>query len=107
MQKPHPPILLGGHSPQVLQRVVDYCDGWMPIGVRARKLQEDIRTLRQKAELAGRDPQSITITIFGASPEAATLDQYRELGVERVIFGLPPDSQDKVLPLLDRFAELI
>ena len=35
VQNPHPPIYLGGHSPQVLQRVVDYCDGWLPIGARA------------------------------------------------------------------------
>jgi probable F420-dependent oxidoreductase len=42
VQRPHPPILLGGHSPQVLQRVVDYCDGWMPIEVRAANVIQDI-----------------------------------------------------------------
>ena len=43
VQKPHPPILLGGHSPQVLQRVVEYCDGWMPIGGRATELLADVQ----------------------------------------------------------------
>jgi probable F420-dependent oxidoreductase len=107
VQNPNPPILLGGHSPQVLQRVVDYCDGWMPIGVRAVQLLDDMKTLRQKAELSGRDPNSISITIFGAPADEDVLAQYEKAGVERVIFGLPPAERDQVLPLLDRYAGVI
>jgi probable F420-dependent oxidoreductase len=107
LQKPHPPILLGGHSPQVLQRVVDYCDGWLPIGIRAAQLLEDIKTLRQKAEQSGRDPKSISITIFGTPPDEKVIEQYAAAGVERVTFGLPPASSDVVLPIMDRYAELV
>lgn len=107
VQKPNPPILLGGHSPQVLQRVIDYCDGWMPIGIRAAQLLDDIKHLRQKAETAGRDPASISITIFGAPADAALIDDYRNTGVERVIFSLPPAGRDKVLPMLDRYAAFL
>src|SRR5512143_2164356 len=42
VQKPHPPIYLGGHGPKALARVVRYCDGWLPIGVRAGALPEAI-----------------------------------------------------------------
>jgi probable F420-dependent oxidoreductase len=107
VQQPNPPILLGGHSKQVLQRVVDYCDGWMPIGMRAAQLLDDIQQLRQKAETAGRDPRSISISIFGAQPDPEVLATYRKIGVERVIFALPAAGPDVVLPLLDRQAELI
>lgn len=107
VQKPHPPILLGGHSPQMLKRVVDYCDGWMPIGARAQQLVTAIGELRRIAEERGRDPKSISITIFGAPADEAVVAQYRELGVERIIFGLPPAAADTVLPLLDRYAQLI
>ncbi len=107
VQKPHPPILLGGHSPQVLQRVVDFCDGWMPIGTRAAGLLEDLQTLRQLAEQKGRDPRTISITVFGAPADPAVLEQYRAAGVERVSFGLPPAGRDKVLPLMDRYAAVV
>ena len=46
VQKPHPPILLGGHTSKTLERVVDYCDGWMPIGGRAGDLIPKIKDLR-------------------------------------------------------------
>ncbi|MBI3785998.1 MAG: LLM class F420-dependent oxidoreductase [Deltaproteobacteria bacterium] len=107
IQKPHPPILLGGHSPQVMQRVVDYCDGWMPIGLRAQRLVEDIATLRAKAEQSGRDPRTISITIFGTPADQQAINQYAEAGVERITFGLPPAPRDVVLPLLDRYAKLL
>ncbi len=106
VQKPHPPILLGGHSPQVLQRVVDYCDGWMPIGIRAPNMVEDIKDLRRRAERAGRDPQSVLISVFGAPADESALQQYRQAGVERVSFGLPSAERDKVLRLLDGYAQV-
>ena len=107
VQKPHPPILLGGHSPQVLQRVVDFCDGWMPIGGRATELLTDLQRLRQLAEQKGRDPRTVSVTVFGAPADAAVLEQYRAAGIERVSFGLPPAGRDKVLPLMDRYAAVV
>src|SRR2546427_277949 len=54
VQKPHPPILLGGHGPRALARVVDYCDGWLPISVRAGDLEAGMAELRRLAsERAG------------------------------------------------------
>ncbi|HVM95976.1 MAG TPA: LLM class F420-dependent oxidoreductase [Candidatus Acidoferrales bacterium] len=107
VQKPHPPILLGGHSPQVMQRVVDYCDGWMPIGLLAPKLIQDIATLRAKAEQSGRDPKTISITVFGTPPDHEAIALYSEAGVERITFGLPPAPRDVVLPILDRYTKLV
>ncbi len=107
VQRPHPPILLGGHSPQVLQRVVDYCDGWMPIGARAGKLSEGMQALRQLAEASGREPRSISVTVFGAPAEPSELEAYAKLGVERCAFPLPPAPAEKILPLLDRYAAVV
>ncbi len=107
VQKPHPPILLGGHTPKTLQRVVDFCDGWMPIGIRAGNIIESIKDLRARAEKAGRDPRSISVTIFGTPADEQAVQQYREVGVERVTFGLPPAARDTVLPLMDRYADFM
>jgi probable F420-dependent oxidoreductase len=106
VQKPHPPILLGGHGPKALARVVRYCDGWMPISMMAN-LQGEIAELRTLAQKAGRDPQSISISVFWAPPDRDTIDGYEALGIERVIFALPPAPRDEVMPLLDSHAKLV
>ena len=103
-QKPHPPIYLGGHGPQALKRVVRYCDGWLPIGVRAGDLFAGIEELRRMARDAGRDPRSIGVTVYGVPADAEFLRRVRDAGVERVLFSLPPAAEDRVLPLLDRYA---
>jgi probable F420-dependent oxidoreductase len=104
VQKPHPPIFLGGHTSKTLDRVVRYCDGWMPIGIRAESLLDMIKELRRRAEQAGRDPRTVSVSIFGASADEARIEQYRTAGVERLIFGLPPADRDTVLPLVERYA---
>ena len=107
VQKPHPPILMGGDGATTFERVIEFCDGWMPIGFRLQNAAEKIGALRQRAEAAGRDPMSISITIFGVNPEAGTLDALKTAGVERAIFMLPPADRDTVLPLLDQYAALM
>ncbi len=107
VQKPHPPILLGGHTAKTLERVVDYCDGWLPIGGRASDLVPRIKELHALAEKKGRDPRSISVSVFGAGPDAAVIRDYAAAGVERVAFPLPSAPRDTVLPLLDRYAEFV
>ncbi len=106
-QKPHPPILLGGHGPKALDRVVAYCDGWMPIGLRPKGLKAATADLHARAEKAGRDPRTISVSLFWAPDDEAMLAGYAEIGVERVIFPLPPAPASEVLPKLDLYAKLI
>jgi probable F420-dependent oxidoreductase len=107
VQKPHPPILMGGFATKTFDYVAEFCDGWMPIGYRMEGLPEKIGELRRRAADAGRDPQSISITIFGAKPEREALDQLEAAGVERAIFMLPPADRDTVMPLVDKYAGLV
>jgi probable F420-dependent oxidoreductase len=107
VQKPHPPILMGGDGPTTFDRVIEVCDGWLPIGMRAGNIAERIATLRQRAEAAGRDPNTISVSIFGAKPDRAALDELERAGAERAIFGLPAADADTVLPLLDKYAALL
>ncbi len=107
VQKPHPPILLGGHGPRALQRVVDYCDGWLPISVRAGDLAAGMAELGRLAREKGRDPQSIPVSVYGSPLDGDGLARLRDVGVARAIFALPSAEADVVLPLLDRGAELI
>ncbi|GIW45658.1 MAG: LLM class F420-dependent oxidoreductase [Candidatus Binatia bacterium] len=107
VQKPHPPILLGGHSQQVLRRVVDYCDGWLPLGVRGTAVIRQIEELRRIAEEKVRDPRTISISVYSVPADPKVIEAFQAAHVERVIFGLPPAGRDEVLAILDRYAKLI
>jgi len=107
VQKPHPPILLGSHGPRGMQRVVRYCDGWLPNAGRGGELVGQIGQLRRFAEEAGRDPKTISITAFAAPADRKTLDQYAAAGVGRAVFFLPPAGADKVMPLLDQYTKML
>ncbi len=107
VQKPHPPILMGGDGPTTFDRVIEFCDGWMPIGLRLANPEVKIAALRKKAEEAGRNPSSISITIFAATPERKTVEELERAGVDRAIFYAPSEGRDKVLPILDRYVQII
>ncbi len=106
-QKPNPPVLLGGESGHTLQRVVDFCEGWFPRGRSPEVILPGIKDLKARAEKAGRDFKSISISVFAAKPEQATLDTYAGAGVTRAILRLPSEGRDKILPLLDQYAKFI
>ena len=103
IQKPHPPVIIGGDGANTLQRVVRYGDGWMPIGRRA-DFKARIDELNRLTAEAGR--ADIPVTIFGTAPKPEVIDAYAEAGVERLLFHLPPAPRDEVLPLLEQRAEL-
>jgi probable F420-dependent oxidoreductase len=106
-RRPHPPVVLGSNAKRALERVVDYCDGWMPIGARTQDLASDLERLRRLAAERGRDPRSIEVSLFGAPADAEALRRVAELGVQRAILPLPSAGPEVVLPLLDKFAPLV
>ena len=105
MQKPHPPIHLGGGFPHGAKRAIEYGDGWMPIGTRLNVL-EVVPRFRQMAAEADRNPDEIELSIFGPNTEGDALKAYADAGVDRIIFNLPSEPADKVLPMLDEYAKL-
>ena len=106
-QQPHPPVLLGGESSYTLQRVVDYCDGWFPRSRQPELVTRGMQELTERAAKAGRDMQTISVSVFGAAADAQLLDTYRAAGVTRCILRLPSEGRDTVLPLLDQYARLL
>lgn len=101
VQKPHPPILLGGSGPNVLKRVVSYADAWMPNG---REDLARLPELRELAQAAGRGP--IPVTMYPTAT-AAEIEKLSESGVERCIYYVPPDGRDQALAKLEELAQMI
>lgn len=107
VQTPHPPILFGGATPQGRQRVVTYCDGWIPIDVLIDDLPAALVDLRRRAEAVGRDPETIPVSVFAfAVPSPDDLKRYQDMEVERVVVVSPRRLND-ALPFLDQLATLI
>jgi alkanesulfonate monooxygenase SsuD/methylene tetrahydromethanopterin reductase-like flavin-dependent oxidoreductase (luciferase family) len=100
-------VFLGGESSNTLQRVVDYCEGWLPRIREPERLRQGMTELRARAAKAGRDMQTISITVFGAAADQRLLDMYQADGVTRALLRLPPADRDTVLPVLDQYAPLL
>jgi probable F420-dependent oxidoreductase len=106
VQKPHPPVLLGGAFPWAARRAIRYGDGWYP-NASSGNPDDYVPRFRQMASEAGRDPTSLSLTIGGVAEDPAQLERFRALGAARVNVSLPPEGRDQLLPILDRWARLI
>jgi probable F420-dependent oxidoreductase len=102
-QQPHPPIYLGGETDHTVRRVVEFCDGWFPRARGDWEPKSAVARLRKAAVDAGRDPDSLTVTVFNAPADQKKLAPYREAGIDRVLFEIPDLSRDDILRVLDRY----
>jgi probable F420-dependent oxidoreductase len=109
VQKPHPPIIVGGAFPYSARRAIRYGDGWMPqtTDKATTPLIELIPRFRQMAAEAGRDPATLSISIGGQAHDLDLIRRYQDQGVERVSTSLMSEQEDTILPILDRWAEII
>ena len=107
VQTPHPPIIVGGGFPHAARRAIRYGDGWIP---RDDWLERDgmgvIEQFRTMAREAGRDPAHLPISIFRVPDNLERLQLCQRIGIDRVVFSLPAEKEDKILPILDRWAGL-
>jgi len=101
IQKPYPPIVLGGSGPKILERVVRYADGWMP---NRGDVIERIPELQELARAAGRAPIPVS---YYPKPAAEEIERLSKAGVERLIYYVPPDGRDAALAKLDELAAMV
>ncbi|HKW07830.1 MAG TPA: LLM class F420-dependent oxidoreductase [Candidatus Dormibacteraeota bacterium] len=101
VQKPHPPVILGGSGPKILERVVRYADGWMPNrgDVLAR-----IPELERMAKDAGRGRIPVT---YYPKATAEEIERCAQAGVDRLIWYVPPDGRDAALTRLEELTKLV
>jgi probable F420-dependent oxidoreductase len=92
VQKPHPPVLVGGSGPRVLDRVLSFGDAWMPNRLSDEELEARIAELNRRAEELGRPP--VPVTVAGVRPDAGQIARLERAGVHRVFFWLPPARTD-------------
>jgi probable F420-dependent oxidoreductase len=108
VQKPHPPVIVGGAFPHGARRALAYGDGWVPHARRPAygDVLGMLPQFRAMAAEAGRPLDTVPITVFGVAEDVDLIKRYQDAGVARLVFNLPPARADEVLPILDRCAAL-
>jgi probable F420-dependent oxidoreductase len=109
VQKPHPPVIVGGAFPHAARRAIRYGDGWIPHAGRPQysDVTDFLSKFREMMAEAGRSLAEVPITVFGVPESLDRLKDYRDRGVARVVVSLPSALAEEILPALDRWAELI
>jgi probable F420-dependent oxidoreductase len=109
LQKPHPPVIVGGMFPHAARRALRYANGWIPHSRRPHyeDVTDFLPQFRQMAAEAGRKIEDVPVTVWGVQPDYDRLRRYEEQGVSRGVVQLAPEPAEKTLPILDRWVELV
>ena len=109
VQRPHPPVYLGGMARNVFKRVVEWGDGWMPNRVTPDEIRAGRRKLDELAAEAGRDPVSIAISVFGQAADRGLISQFFDAGADRVMVSVETSDadDDAAFEQLGRIAEAV
>ena len=104
IQNGGPPIWMGANSKWVFERIADYADGWMPIGGLG---SGNMNRLKEALDSKNRKIEDLTLALFGGPKDRAQIVGRIEQGFDEVIFSLPSEGPDQVLPLLDEYADIV
>ena len=104
VQRPHPPIILGGWAQNVYKRVVEYGNGWLPLRARPEGVAEGRRKLNELAEAAGRDPASLEVTCYQVPPDPDHVRALGEAGADRIVVQVETTGRDDALAQLESHA---
>ncbi len=109
VRRPHPPIYLGGMARNVFKRVVEWGDGWMPVRVTPEQVRFGRRKLDELAAEAGRDPASISVSVFDLPADRGLISELFDAGADRAIvkFETVEEGEDAAFERLSRIAEAI
>jgi len=118
VQKPGPPVIIGGMGPNARRRVATWGDGWMPIGLPPDEIAKARDEIGRIGREAGGDGKATITVMIGTPPgmEEPSLDMlpgreilaaYRDAGADRVVVSIPTLPKDGTLSHIDRIARAL
>jgi probable F420-dependent oxidoreductase len=106
VQKPHPPIIMGaGAGPKTIAHMVEFCDGWIPLG--RHEIGPKVGEVRHALEDAGRDPAAFQFINYGMRPDADLLESLTEMGFSEAVFSVDSIAPEQVIEKLDEITEFV
>jgi probable F420-dependent oxidoreductase len=99
-QRPHPPVLIGGNGPTVLDRVLAFGDAWLP-NYDGAAIFDRLTELRSRAE------RPIEVQMLSAPADPAVLERMAKAGVRRASHWLPSGSRSTVEQALEQWGNAI
>ena len=102
------PIHVGGHAPASVKRAARRGDGWQPLGITGEELADAFSLLRKEASEAGRDPDSLEVTLSTAVPAVSeeTIEKARAAGATRLVVAFLTGDLSEAKDQLSSMAEL-
>lgn len=122
IQKPHPPIWVGGNSKRAMRRALELGDGWQPGWSRPDQFAQELEEFQRVAERVGRDPKTVELSMIRplqildeakqprraliGTPEqiAEDIRAYQELGVSHFVFNFRTIHPSEAVETVERFA---
>jgi probable F420-dependent oxidoreductase len=98
-QRPHPPVLVGGNGPTVLDRVLAFGDAWFP--------NYSKNVIERAQELRGRAERPIDFMVISVPPDAATLERLANAGCRRAVHWVPSANLSVVEHAFERWEAAI
>ncbi|MDH3250097.1 MAG: LLM class F420-dependent oxidoreductase [Acidimicrobiia bacterium] len=106
VQKPHPPIIMGaGAGPKTIAHMVEFCDGWIPLG--RHELGPKVGEVRQAVEAAGRNPDDFLLINYGTKARPDSIESLLELDFDEAVFAVDSKSPEEVIETLDEISEFV
>jgi probable F420-dependent oxidoreductase len=96
VQRPHPPLVIGGESDRALRRAARACDGWIGMAHTPETVAPQIEKLRGYEDEAGRTDRPVTVTVMGSVGSRTDIDRWEAAGVDRLIVVPWSRSRDAV-----------
>ena len=108
VQQPHPPVILGGLARRVLHRVATWGDGWLPNRITPSEVEASRKRLDELAEARGRDPKSLTISVYGQAPDGQLVQDFLNAGADRVVVRPEHcETEEEMSVQMERMAEAV
>lgn len=110
VQKPHPPVFLGGKALNAFKRVVEWGDGWMPNRSSVEEIKQGRETIDRLAKEVGRDPSTIQVLAFGASGQFRDREAIKDLeqaGADKVTIWLDDTEGAGALREMEEIARTV
>ncbi len=104
VQRPHPPIYLGGHAKNVFKRIVDWGDAWMPNRINPQDIEAGKIEIENLSKEVGRDPSAIGITVSGVPADANLISDFESAGAERAVISIESTSEKEAIAQLEEVA---